>query len=130
MTTARDRQTTCHIFGLNALHPQDGQCHVSHPNPLFTLIVLSDLLKHRRGSLNSIEYNGLLRVALTVRQEINTPHVMTELNADEAEHWLTMIDSVLDQAFIPFPQPYVNVCTYQSDSDDNTSLMPAQQEAV
>lgn len=115
MTTAKD-QPFDHLFGLNALSPQDATACDRHTGTYSELTVVSNLLEQRRDTLNNIEYDGLLRVALRLRQEVDYRYTVPD--HDEYSHWLNMIDHILDQAFITYPKPYANVGTYPSDSDD------------
>lgn len=128
MTIAGDRQTIHNIFGLDTLSPQDTGLPYPPISTYSELAVVSNLLERRRDTLNEIEYDGLLRVALRLREEIDCCYTVPTAHPDEEAHWLDMIDNILDRAFITFPKPYVNVGAYSSDSDDNTAPVNMQTE--
>ena len=71
--------------------PETWRCH----RLWFDTKTVVNLLKDRRDTLSSIEYNGLLRLALRLRQELAAQDVITiEPDCDAVRR----IDSVLDQA--------------------------------
>lgn len=120
MAPAENRQSRPHLFGLDTLSPQDTELPCRHIGTFSELIVISNLLDQWRDMLSDIEYNGLLRVALRLRQHINHRCAVPDDAANR--HWLSLIDNILDQAFITYPQPYANVSTYPSDSAEREGI--------
>lgn len=76
--------------------PETWRCH----RLWFDIKTVVALLNDRRDTLSTIEYNGLLRLALRLRQELAAQDVIPiEPDSDT----LRQIDSVLDQACFKTP---------------------------
>ena len=71
---------------------------------LYALITLCELLSQRGETLGPVEYNGLLRMALCLKVEIDLFHSHDQMN-DDCD-WRGWVDEVLDQTFVKPPLAY------------------------
>ncbi len=70
---------------------------------LYALITLCELLDQRGETLGPVEYNGLLRMALCLKVEIDLFHSHDQ--TDDCD-WRGWVDEVLDQTFVKPPLAY------------------------
>ena len=74
---------------------------------LYALITLCELLNQRGERLGPVEYNGLLRMALCLKVEIDLFHNLhNQTPADDGCDWRGWVDEVLDQTFVKPPLAY------------------------
>ena len=78
---------------------------------LYALITLCELLSQRGEKLGPVEYNGLLRMALCLRLEIDLFHSHDQ-TADDC-NWRGWVDEVLDQTFVKPPLAYARKLAMQ-----------------
>ena len=76
--------------------PETWRCHAL----VFDLKTIVKLLDQRQDTLSAIEFNGLLRMALRLRQELAE---QTVIDIEPGCDAIRSIDSVLDRAFVKPP---------------------------
>lgn len=126
MTTAEDRRIIRETYGLRALDQDGADQYIDRISLLTTLVTVCGLLERRHDKVSAIEYNGLLRIALRLRMELDLLHSPSDVNPGEETHWLAIVDGILDRSFFKPLTPYVDDC-----SDDSTNAsVAAQSEGV
>ena len=78
---------------------------------LYALITLCELLSQRGETLGPVEYNGLLRMALCLKVEIDLFHSHDQ--TDDDCDWRGWVDEVLDQTFVKPPLAYAQKLAMQ-----------------
>ena len=82
---------------------------------LYALITLCELLSQRGEKLGPVEYNGLLRMALCLRLEIDLFHSHGQTPTDDGCNWRGWVDEVLDQTFVKPPLAYAQKLAVQEN---------------